>query len=74
MELNSYFTDFLSEIRPTEAQTKSLIDAHTRLRKRLLSDDKLGPKIVSVFLQGSYRRSTSIRPRETTSWTSTSSS
>ena len=24
MELNSYFTDFLSEIRPTEAQTKSL--------------------------------------------------
>ena len=33
MELNSYFTDFLSGIRPTEAQTKSLIDAHTRLRK-----------------------------------------
>ena len=63
MELNSYFTDFLSQIRPTEAQTKSLIDAHTRLRNRLLADDRLGPKIVSVFLQGSYRRSTSIRPQ-----------
>ena len=63
MELNSYFTDFLSEIRPTDAQTESLIDAHTRLRKRLLADEKLGPKIVSVFLQGSYRRSTSIRPQ-----------
>ena len=63
MELNSYFTDFLSEIRPTEAQTKSLQEAHTRLRKRLLADEKLGPKIVSVFLQGSYRRSTSTRPQ-----------
>ncbi len=63
MDLNSYFTDFLSKIRPTEAQTKELQEAHTRLRERLLSDDYLGPKIVSVFLQGSYRRSTSIRPQ-----------
>ena len=63
MELNSYFTDFLSEIRPTEAQTKSLKEAHTRLRERLLKDEGLGPMIVSVFLQGSYRRSTSIRPQ-----------
>ncbi len=63
MELNSYFTDLLSNIRPTEAQTKELQEAHTRLRERLLADEYLGPKIVSVFLQGSYRRSTSIRPQ-----------
>ncbi len=63
MELNSYFTDFLSEIRPTKAQDKSLKEAHTRLRERLLDDDYLGPKIVSVFLQGSYRRATAIRPQ-----------
>ena len=63
MELNSYFTDFLSEIRPTQAQTKSLQEAHTRLRKRLLGDDYLGPNIITVFLQGSYRRSTAIRPQ-----------
>ena len=63
MELNSYFTDFLSKIRPTEAQTKELQEAHTRLRKRLLADEYLGPMIVSVFLQGSYRRATSIRPQ-----------
>ena len=62
MELNSYFTDLLSNIRPTEAQTKELQEAHTRLRQRLLADKNLGPMIVSVFLQGSYRRSTSIRP------------
>lgn len=63
MELNSYFTDFLREIRPTEAQSQSLQEAHKRLRERLLDDDDLGPKIVSVFLQGSYRRSTIIRPQ-----------
>ena len=63
MELNSYFTDFLSKIRPTEAQTKELQEAHTRLRERLLADEYLGPMIVSVFLQGSYRRSTSIHPQ-----------
>ena len=63
MELNSYFTDFLSKIRPTEAQTKELKEAHTRLRERLLADEDLGPMIVSLFLQGSYRRATSIRPQ-----------
>ena len=63
MELNTYFTDFLRKIRPTEAQTKELQEAHTRLRERLLADKYLGPMIVSVFLQGSYRRSTSIRPQ-----------
>ena len=63
MELNSCFTDLLSKIRPTEAQTKELKEAHTRLRERLLADEYLGPMIVSVFLQGSYRRSTSIRPQ-----------
>ena len=63
MTLSSYFTDFLSDIRPTQAQTKSLQEAHTRLRERLLGDDYLGPKIVSAFLQGSYRRSTAIRPQ-----------
>ena len=63
MELNSYFTDFLSKIRPTEAQTTESKEAHTRLRERLLADEYLGPMIVSVFLQGSYRRATSIRPQ-----------
>ena len=63
MTLNSYFIDFLSEIRPTQAQTKSLQKAHTLLRERLLGDDYLGPNIITVFLQGSYRRSTAIRPQ-----------
>ncbi len=63
MDLNSYFEDLLSDIRPTQAQNKNLQEAHTRLRERLLNDDYLGRRIVSVFLQGSYRRSTSVRPQ-----------
>jgi len=63
MVSSTYFTDFLSEIRPTQAQTKSLQEAHKRLRERLVGDDYLGPRIISVFLQGSYRRSTAIRPQ-----------
>ena len=63
MELNGYFTDFLSDIRPTQAQQDTLKEAHKLLRERLLADEDLGPMIVSVFLQGSYRRATAVRPQ-----------
>ena len=61
--LTSYFNDLISEIRPTEAQRKNLQDAHQRFRERLLADEHLKSMIVSVFLQGSYRRATAIRPQ-----------
>ena len=63
MLLNSYFEDFLSDIRLTQAQRTKLIEAHTRLRERLLDDEDLKYLIVSVFLQGSYRRATGTRPQ-----------
>ena len=63
MELNSYFNDLLSDIRPTQAQRKNLQDAHRHLKERLEHDEDLNPKIVTVFLQGSYRRSTATRPQ-----------
>ncbi|GAA4444551.1 SMODS domain-containing nucleotidyltransferase [Novipirellula rosea] len=62
MELPSYFTDFLSAIRPTNTQRKKMQERHKELRDRLLSDEKLGPLIVSTFIQGSYRRFTANRP------------
>ncbi|MCW8137414.1 MAG: nucleotidyltransferase [Planctomycetota bacterium] len=62
MELPSYFKDFLSNIRLTEAQTNDAIRGHRTLRDRLEKDEKLGPLIVSTVLQGSYRRSTALRP------------
>jgi hypothetical protein len=63
MELPSYFSDFLSEIRLTSSQINNCRTGHTTLRRRLLEDDKLSKVIVNTFLQGSYRRATAVRPK-----------
>jgi hypothetical protein len=62
MELNSYFKDFLSKIRPTDNQKNDYQSGHKTLRKRLMSYDLLEDIIVSTFIQGSYRRATAVRP------------
>jgi hypothetical protein len=62
MKIDSYFNDFLSNIRLTSSQKADLITGHTTLRKRLLADEDLKDIILSTFLQGSYRRSTAVRP------------
>jgi hypothetical protein len=59
----SYFKDFLSNIRLTQNQVDDLITGHRTLRNRLESDDVLSDIIISTFLQGSYRRSTAVRPK-----------
>ncbi len=56
------FKDFLTKIRPTKAQRDDYRDGHKRLTDRLNADEDLKPIIVSTFLQGSYRRSTAVRP------------
>ena len=58
----SYFADFLSNIRLTNSQIDDCITGHTTLRKRLSNDENLASIIVDTFLQGSYRRSTAVRP------------
>jgi hypothetical protein len=60
--INTYFTDFLQDIRLTENQRNDLKRGHSILRDRLMSDENLSKFIVTTFLQGSYRRSTAIRP------------
>lgn len=62
--LPSYFTDFLSGIRLTDSQVEDCITGHKTLRDRLLAYDDLAPIIVDTFLQGSYRRSTAVRPAD----------
>ncbi|HEX3126735.1 MAG TPA: nucleotidyltransferase [Thermoanaerobaculia bacterium] len=64
MELPSYFIDFLTDIRPTKDQRQALRSAHTTLRERIWNDENLASICVSDFLQGSYRRSTAIRPSD----------
>ena len=63
MELTTYFTKFLQEIRPTENQKGHCKKGHQRLRDLLKADEKLKPIFVSTFLQGSYRRATAVRPK-----------
>lgn len=59
----TYFSDFLSNIRLSDNQINDLKTGHTILRERLLADEDLSPIIVSTFLQGSYRRSTAVKPK-----------
>jgi hypothetical protein len=58
----TYFNDFLNEIRLTDTQLEDCKTGHKILRERLLSDNDLAPIIVDIFLQGSYRRATAVRP------------
>jgi hypothetical protein len=60
MEIPSYFTDFLANIRPSTKEIDDYKKGHKTLRKRLKEDDTLKEIIVSTFLQGSYRRATAI--------------
>lgn len=60
----TYFNDFLRNIRLTDNQVDELKTAHTALRDRLIADDDLKDIIITTFLQGSYRRSTAVRPKQ----------
>ncbi len=62
MELPSYFTDFIKDISLSPEEKQECQRVHRELRERLLSDDNLKGLIVTTFLQGSYRRSTLLRP------------
>ena len=59
----SYFKDFLSNIRLSDNQVNDLKTGHTTWRKRLEEDETLSKIIISTFLQGSYRRSTAVKPK-----------
>jgi len=63
MILATDFTSFLQDIRPTPAMRGELKTGHQTLRDRLNAYEELKKCIVSDFLQGSYKRSTAIRPK-----------
>lgn len=63
MVLKSDFETFLSDIRLTDSQIEDSKTGHKTLRERLRNDKDLSNIIVSDFLQGSYRRSTAVRPK-----------
>lgn len=63
MELVNDFEEFLKEIRPTDNQKQDMKNGHTTLRERLRGDKDLSDIYISDFLQGSYRRHTTVRPK-----------
>lgn len=64
MNLTNEFQEFLKEIRPTASQNEAAKNGHNLLRSQLLADPHLKPLIITTFLQGSYRRSTVVRPQK----------
>lgn len=60
---SNHFKDFLSNIRLSENQVKDLKTGHKTLRDRLEKDETLSKNIISTFLQGSYKRSTAVKPK-----------
>jgi hypothetical protein len=64
LPLSSYFLDFLQSIRPTPAQRTDMINGHSVLQERLQADTQLATGFVGMFLQGSYKRRTAVRPKD----------
>src|SRR4051794_41109068 len=62
MELPSYFTQFIENVRLTAKQKSSASAGHKTLRDRLANYEDFENFFVSTFLQGSYRRATGVRP------------
>ncbi len=60
--LSSLFQTFLSNIRPTDQNKEDYIDGHTTLRDRLDDDEVIKEFYITDFLQGSYKRSTAVKP------------
>ena len=63
MTPNARFTEFISDITPSQTTVTNCQSAHQGVRKALLNDGQFKNKVKRVFLGGSYRRSTAIRPR-----------
>lgn len=60
----SYFNDFLENIRLSDELKEALKEAHHTLRDRLKDDGSTRELLVESFLQGSYARSTCIKPKD----------
>ena len=62
MTVPTYFDDFISNISLTEEQKDNLQKAHTELQEFLAKEKSIADVYVTTFLQGSYRRSTALKP------------
>ena len=61
---NSYFSDFLGNINLPQETVDALKQAHKTISQQLYQDDDTKSLIVQTFLQGSYARSTIVKPKQ----------
>lgn len=59
----SSFAGFLKNIRPDQQLRDACRTAHLRLRENVTQDDETGPITIHDALQGSYARSTLVKPQ-----------
>lgn len=64
MTPNARFSEFIKDITPSETTVANCKSSHTSVRMALLNDDEFRERVKRVFLGGSYKRSTAIRPRK----------
>ena len=62
MKLSDNFELFHKKIRLDKTRSDRIVSAHNNLRKRIFEDDFFSEIIEEIFLQGSYRTSTAIKP------------
>lgn len=62
LTLPTLFSAFISSIRTSDSEMEKLKRAHILLRDRLTSHPSLKDLIFTTFIQGSYRRRTSLQP------------
>ena len=61
MQANASFNDFHDEIKPTVEQRAEMAESNNELRARLELDAETKEVLVDTFVQGSYRRYTSLK-------------
>ena len=64
MTPNARFTEFIRDITPSSTTMSNCQSAHKSVREALLNDEKFKGQAKRIFLGGSYKRSTAIRPKK----------
>ncbi len=64
MTPNARFNEFIRDITPSSTTASNCKSAHASVREALLNDKEFKERAKRIFLGGSYKRSTAIRPRK----------
>lgn len=63
MTSNARFTELLNDIEPSPTTKSNSVSAHSSIKKALNADSEFSSTVERIFIGGSYKRDTAIRPR-----------